>query len=407
MTQNFRLKIVLINKLHLLLCFWFVANSAIAQFWDQIADFPGLARDDGSTFSIGDNHYCGLGRDLGFNCTRDFYVFNGSSSSWTVSEALPAGAERQYATGAAWNNKGIIFGGAKCDGSFLNDLWFYDPLTALWTLKTSLPSSGRAGAVHFILEDTLYIIGGKNTTGILSDVWAYDLTNDSWSQKTSFPGDGIWRGIAFQWNGIGYAGFGKNNLNAQTEFNTAVYSFDPQNQQWSLSPSIGLTPRCYIGSTQNDSHVLFFGGLDQSNAILSSFDRLDISNWTMQSLTPFSSQPRKGSMCFLVNDIFYVTTGVSQTERFDETWRIYGVLEKTELFSNSIKLYPNPGSEECRLEFSQIPNKPLTIYSIDGILQQHFENIADDHLILDLKLFSSGIYIIQCGELTQRLEVSK
>lgn len=394
-------------NLHVILCFWFLSNLATAQLWEQVSDFPGLARDDGSTFSIGENHYCGLGRDLGFNCTRDFYVFNGSISTWTVSEALPAGSERQYATGAAWNNKGIIFGGAKCDGTFLNDLWLYDPITAAWTLKTSLPSSGRAGAVHFVLADTLYIIGGKNTTGILSEVWGYDLTNDNWSQKTSFPGDGIWRGTAFQWNGIGYAGLGKNNLNLQTEFNTDIYSFDAQNQLWSITPSIGLTPRCYIGSTQSDSLVLFFGGLDQSNTILNSFDRLDISNWTMQSLTPFSPIPRKGAMCFLVNDIFHVTTGVSQTERFDETWRINGILGHSELSANSAFLFPNPGSENCRIQFAQKPTETLTITTIDGNILQELSNIKDTSVDLDLRNLANGIYIVRCGSMIQRLQVLK
>jgi N-acetylneuraminic acid mutarotase len=378
-----------------------------AQLWEQLENFPGSARDDGSTFTIGENHYCGLGRDVGFNCTRDFFVYNGTSSTWTASVGLPAGEERQYATGASWNNKGIIFGGAKCDGSYLNDIWIFDPLTASWTEKTPLPSDGRGGAVHFLIQDTLYIIGGRNGNGILSEVWGYDLNSDSWSQKTSFPGYGIWRGTAFLWNGIGYAGLGKNNLNLQTGFNTDIYSFDAQNQAWNITPSTGLTPRCYIGTSQVDSLVLLFGGVDETNTILSSFDRLDVFSWTIQSLTSFSSVPRKGVMCFLVDDTFYLTTGVSQTTRFNETWRINGILGNAELSTNSAVLFPNPGTDHCRIQFAQKPIETLTVTTIDGNILQELSNITDTYVDLDLRDLTNGIYIVSCGSMVQRLQVLK
>lgn len=398
---------VLQNKLFLSLLIWFIALPTSAQIWEQLENFPGSARDDGSTFTIGENHYCGLGRDVGFNCTRDFFIYNGISSTWTVSASLPPGEERQYATGASWNNKGIIFGGAKCDGSFLNDIWIFDPINDSWTEKTPLPSDGRGGAVHFLIQDTLYIIGGRNTNGILSEVWGYNLNNDTWSQKTSFPGDGIWRGTAFQWNGIGYAGLGKNNLNLQTGFNTDIYSFDPQNQTWNITPSNGLTPRCYIGTAQKDSLVLFFGGVDDINTILSSFDRLDVSNWTIQNLTSFSSEPRKGAMCFLVADNFYFSTGVSQTTRFDETWRINDILKHSELVTNSVVIFPNPGSEYCRIQFSHKPTEKLIISSINSSILQELSDIPDTYIDVDLRDLANGLYIVRCGSMIQRLHVQK
>lgn len=395
------------NKLFITMLIWLITLPVTAQFWEQLENFPGTARDDGSTFTIGENHYCGLGRDVGFNCTKDFFIYNGASSTWSTSVSFPVGEERQYATGASWNNKGVIFGGAKCDGSYQNDIWIFDPITASWTEKTALPSNGRGGSVHFLIQDTLYIIGGRNENGILSEVWGYSLNEDTWSQKTSFPGDGIWRGTAFQWNGIGYAGLGKNNLNLQTEFNTNIYSFDAQNQIWNNTPSIGLSPRCYIGTSQMDSLVLLYGGVDETNSILTSFDRLDISNWTIQSLTPFSSEPRKGVMCFLVDDNFYLTTGVSQTTRFNETWRINSILGHSELSANSAFLFPNPGSDCCRIQFAQKPTETLTITTIDGNILQELSNITDTSVDLDLRNLVNGIYIVRCGSMIQRLQVLK
>lgn len=378
-----------------------------SQNWEQIQSFPGTPRDDGSSFSIGNKTYCGLGMDAGFACKIDFYCFDATTNTWSTAPSLPANNERQYATSCSWNNRGYIFGGIKCDGSFLNDLWIFDPISETWSNGIPLPAEGRAGASHFILGDILYIVGGKNTTGIITDVWAFDFINNNWTPKTAYPGDGIWRGISFGRNEIGYAGLGRNNLNSQTELNTSIYSYNSLVDNWTIMPDLGLTPRCYIGTSQKDSLVLVFGGLDASNTILNSFDRIDMDLWNRISLLDFSSSPRKGGMSFMANDMFYITTGVSQTARLDETWRIGNVLKKLELEQNEFNFFPNPCKDQFSIEFKTLYTGSVSIFSIDGRLTRHYELTNTTNFNINTKEYFEGTYILKVGSITELLVIQK
>jgi N-acetylneuraminic acid mutarotase len=375
------------------------------QTWEEVQSFPGTARDDGSSFSIDNKHYCGLGMDAGFSCTRDFYYYDGASTNWNNSTALPIGQERQYAVGCSWNGKGYIFGGLACDGTFLNDLWIFDPSSSTWSSGLPLPSDGRSGAEHFILADTLYIVGGKNTNGIISEVWAYDFTNNTWIQKTDLPGDGIWRGLSFEWNNLGYAGLGKNNLNSQTEFNADIYAYDPISDTWSLQVNPGISQRSYIGSAQVDSLVLIYGGLEPSNAILSSLDRLDISSWSLTSLPDFPDDARKGVTAFLNNNDFYISCGVSQIMRLNETWKIADILAIEKTVKEDFSMSPNPCDNVLKIQLSTQTDIPLTICSIEGkIVKTIYLNgsSSEEINVSDLK---SGSYFVHFNSSVLKLEV--
>lgn len=378
-----------------------------SQIWEEVQSFPGIARDDGSTFTINNMHYCGLGMDAGFSCTRDFYYFDGSSLNWNSSTSLPMGEERQYTVACSWNGKGYIFGGLACGGIFLNDLWIFDPLNSTWTEGVSLPAEGRSGAEHFILGDTLYIVGGKNSNGIISEVWGLDLTNNIWSQKNDYPGDGIWRGLSFGWNAIGYAGMGKNNLNSQTEFNTELYSYNPIFDTWNLETNPGISPSCYIGSAQKDSLVLIYGGLDPTNTMQTTLNRLDISNWNLTSLPDFTDDPRKGVMSFLVDDDFYLTCGVSQTQRLNETWKIIDILEVDQSEVPEFSMSPNPCSDHLNLRLLSPNNSQMYIYALEGKVVKIIHLAGSTIQEVNLSDLKSGTYFIRINSTVRKLEILK
>lgn len=385
--------------------FILISSSVLSQSWEQTANFPGNERDDGTYFFIDNKYYCGLGRDLGFACTRDFFVFDATLEMWSAGISMPIGEERQYSVGCSWENKGYIFGGAKCDGTFLNDLWVFDPLSGLWTEATAMPSNGRAGSVHFIIQDTLYIVGGRNDSGILSEVWGYDFTSGIWSQKTDYPNNGIWRGVSYCWNDIGYAGMGKNNLNSQSEFNTSIYSFDPILQNWTIVPDFGLTPRFYIGSAQKDSLVFFFGGVDPGNVYLNSFDRLNISTWQLTPLPDFVSDSRRGSICFINDETFYTTTGVTETQRLNETWKIGGVLNINTIDVPKISIYPNPASEKITINFGHILTDEIMLFSLDGKISKQYSISNSACKELDLHDLEEGVYILRSSSFAQLFQI--
>ena len=320
---------------------------------------------------------------------------------WSDCVDLPLGEERQYAVGASNNGLGYIFGGVKCDGTYCNDLWQYNPLLNSWSVLAPLPAEGRSGSVHFVLNDTLYIVGGKNQQGILTEVWGYDISTNQWSQKTALPGNGIWRGTSFAYNNLGFVGMGRNNLNNQTDLNTEFFQLNPATQQWSSLPNPGLSPRCYIGTAQINNLVSFFGGLDASNVVLNDLQVLDINTWALTGSTSFISIPRKGTMSFAFGPDFYFTTGISNSERFKETWRISNVLNVP---TESIQwvAYPNP----CTDLLTVNTNIGAVISIIDLSGRIVYSSIAENlESTIDATVLFNGTYILKVENRHQSIQV--
>ncbi len=323
------------------------ASNLYAQSWQQISDFPGNPRDDAAGFSIEDKHYCGTGRDDGFSCTRNFYRFNATLQTWEVVTPLPDGENRQYATGFAHNGLGYILCGDNCSGNFLNSFWSYDPSTEEWSALPALPSSGRAGCVHFIIGDSLYLIGGQNATGILNEVWRFSFSTQEWQQKNNLPIPGIWRGLAFSYAGQGYIAAGKTS---DITWNSETWSYAPSIDQWNVFSNLQLGDRTYVGSVQKDSCLYVFGGLDPSGQTLTSFEKINLDQWNTEALLSFSNVPRKGSIYFAHEGDFYLTTGIADVNRLNETWKIGEVLISKLIDDDKISIYPVPCMDVLFLE---------------------------------------------------------
>ena len=363
-----------------------------AQTWEQTLSFPGTPRDDGTHFKIGTKHYVGTGREVGFGCTRDFYVFDESTLNWTISAPLPAGNERQYASAVGWNSKGYLFGGVDCNGNYQNDFWCFDPTLNSWTSLNPLPAFGRGGMVEFIIQDTLYIVGGRNANGILNEVWSYSFNDQSWIQKNNLPSNGIWRGIGFTNQGIGFIGLGKNDLNNQTSFNSEILNYTPESDTWQIEPNLNLGERSYVGCAQNDSLLFLVGGLTPSNQLLTTTERIHLNNFTIDLLPDFTGIARKGGCAFLVQDDLYYTTGVSTDTRYNETWRLTNVTSVSERSGLELCLYPNPTNSGITIQCDE----SITILHITDILgKKVFEvEVHDTQFHLATTMLPDSRYII-------------
>lgn len=318
-----------------------------AQSWQQLADFPGNPRDDAAGFSIDDKHYVGTGRDDGFSCTRNFFRFNATLQQWENTTPLPDGENRQYATGFAYNGFGYILCGDNCSGTFLNSFWRFDPNTEQWSTMPSLPSEGRAGCVHFVIGDSLYLIGGQNANGIVNEVWRYCFSTQEWQQKNNLPIAGFWRGLGFSYAGQGFIAAGKTS---SSTWNTETWNYMPSNDSWILFPNVQFGERTYVGCVQKDSCLYVFGGLDSNDQILTSFDKFNLDQWSIQPLPNFSNIPRKGCVYFSHEGDFYLSTGIAGVNRLKETWKLENVLTSKLIDEDKISIYPVPCMDFLFLE---------------------------------------------------------
>ena len=362
-----------------------------AQFWQQLTDFPGNPRDDAAGFSIDDKHYCGTGRDDGFNCTRNFYRFNATLQEWENTTPLPDGENRQYATGFSHNGLGYILCGDNCSGNFLNSFWRFDPSNEQWSTLPALPTSGRAGSVHFVIGDSLYLIGGQNSSGILNEVWRYSINTQEWQQKNNLPIAGIWRGLAFSYENFGYISAGKTSTST---WNAETWKYDPVFDQWTNFPTLALGERTYVGSVQKDSCLYIFGGIDPNDQTLTSFEKINLNFFNMQSLPDFNGIPRKGGVCFAHEGDFYITTGIAGNTRLKETWKIENVMISKLIDEQQMRIYPVPTIDALYLQVDPICIGEF-IYVMDGkgsIVLIHRIQTAKDKL--SLAHLSSGPYRI-------------
>ena len=396
------------NKLKQFLIFIILSieTNSFAQIWEQSTSFPGTPRDDAAYFQIANRHYIGTGRDENFACTKDFYFFDESTLLWGSISSLDPSNERQYATACSINGRGYLFGGVDCSNIFLNDFWSYDPISDNWNQLASLPSNGRAGMQSFILEDTIYIIGGRNNNGILNEVWAYNLNTDTWTMKNPLPIEGIWRGINFTHQNIAYIGLGKNNSNNQNGHNLNILKFKTETDSWEIVPNIDWGMRSYTGYTQKDSSLFLFGGVSSQNEILSSVEKVNLNDFSKETLPNFPSTPRKGGQTFIVQNDLYYTTGVSTVIRFNETWKLSNVANTNILPSKNINIFPNPATNWITI--SGIPiyllNSNAFIFEPNGKVIFEFK-ILDQIQSINLPIAKKGIYLMRLGHFNFKIQI--
>lgn len=372
-----------------------LSMTAFSQSWNQISDFPGVARDDGTSFKIGNKVYCGTGRNAGFNVTADFWAFDLGLETWTPRASMPDSCKRQYATSFSEYDfslygRAFLFGGINASGEELRDIWRYNVGSwgafDSWDYLGSMPSVGRGGSSSFILGSKAFIIGGKNQTVTTeAEVWEYDIPTNVWTQKNDLPFSGMWRGVSFVGDATGYVGLGLDSLGIA---NNNFYRYLQATDQWELVPQLSMPARSYVSHAQIGDSVYLYGGVDSLGNYVNTFERINLPSLTIDVLTPFPAEARKGAMAFASHDDFYITTGVTTTTRLNETW-VAGNVVGLELLSESeIKVYQS--GEEIIFESEQIL-KSIELISMDGRTIRSKKNNFEASI--NVKSINSGVYL--------------
>ncbi len=375
--------------LHSFLLLRFVIFS---QTWLQLPDFTGSERDDGTSFVINNKAYCVTGLETGWQCNRNGFVFDSNTEIWSGMASLPINSERQYATGLSHNNMGYVLGGINCNNTTLNDFWKYNPVTDLWLQLPNFPSAGRFGMSSFIIKNKLYVVGGKliDETN-LNEVWEYDFVTTTWNQKNNLPFT-MWRGAAFSIDTIGYACLGINN----TGYNHRIYKYNYVTDTWATISNITLPALTYVGYAVCNNKAILYGGQDSLNAITNAVYVFNPENETVLTHTGIPTFARKGTMTFAINDVFYITTGISANSRIKETWKnanFVSILE-TETATTNFKTYPNPANSMLNVKLEMI-NEATSIEITNALGQLVFStNTLTQNVTISINNLLSGMYYL-------------
>ncbi len=304
------------------LLFVTLSSTLFAQkLWNQKADFPGTARNNGIGFSINGKGYIGLGQSAGGTRLYDFYEYDPASNKWTQKANFPSsGAGFVGSTGFVLNGKGYVCFGVNGTGSITKELWEFNPTSNNWTQRATFPSTARYASASFVLNDTAYIIGGNpGGTPYLADVWIFVPTSNTWVQKANFSGSKKCGGTGFTIEGIGYYATG---LTSSTSATKDVWKYNKIKDTWSqiadfpngsVTGSIGfeINGIGYLGTGNN---------LSNYTKEIYEYDATG-NNWKKLDSIPTSQSGRGSSAAFVINGNAYFGTGYStSTVSLNDFW---------------------------------------------------------------------------------------
>jgi len=197
-----------------------------AQTWTKKADMPGIGREAGVCFAIGNKIYFGGGR-----ASKDFYEYDPASNKWTKKADLPGvESELDFATGVAVGNKGYV--GFGTEGNVLQKgLYEYDPATDKWKQMAEFPGEARDAVFGFAIGNKAYF-GCGNAAGVFfNDFYEFDPAANKWTRKADFIEPGIIFSSTFVIDNAGYVATG---LLANFQETTGIYKYDPTEDSWAL-----------------------------------------------------------------------------------------------------------------------------------------------------------------------------
>lgn len=143
--------------------------------WTQRADLPGAARHHPYYFNIGDTPYVGFGHGAAIFDT--FYRWNRDTNTWTQMTDFP-GQGRVAGQQFSYDGRGYILSGEGENHVQLEtgEYWEYEPSDDSWRQLPPHPGSGRWAPGSFLIDDTIYLMGGLSTVRLEWDMWAFDMT---------------------------------------------------------------------------------------------------------------------------------------------------------------------------------------------------------------------------------------
>ncbi len=316
--------------------------------WTRSSTYSGPQRSEAVAFVINNIAYAGTGRNPNTTVSifNDFYAFDPSKGGWSQVTSMPTAAGARYgAVAFTANGKGYVAGGNNGSGTYLSDVWQFDPaLTTSTTVGTTTTTTVGRWTQVASLPVTLYgAVGGSiNNVGIVGSGFDgsnntnifYQYNNGAWSQlPVPFPGDKRTGATSFVAGNQFYVVGGSNNSANVTD----VYSYDPSASKWnakrflrSVSNSTetydysGVARSQAVGFAVNDKGYVALGGSTLTSCY--EYNTADDS-WTLKNPisgatgTGATGTARNSAVGFGIGNYGYVGLGVNGSTRLDDFYR--------------------------------------------------------------------------------------
>lgn len=383
--------------------------------WVQVADFPGLERDDLVAFTCDEKAFVGTGMQTGYQVTNDFYRYDPIVNQWQAIANMP-GVARQYAFSFSFDNVGCVFAGINQQGNDIKDGFQYSAQSESWNSLNSYPGAGSRGCAAANLNNFGYAGLGRSDDNLLhNDWWKFDVNGNTWQQLSNFPGAARNLASCFESNGFIYVvgGIGANDI----AFND-IWQYNPNSDLWQQIISSSIQPFGSAAVCKTKFSGLMFGGYDGLSTYYNSAFQFDGFNNSISNLIPFTGVGIKGAKAFSLNNEFYFTCGINQNNlRLKSTWKYTQINATNENFidTNLLALMPNPANEQFQIIINHNSIHHFYKYSVSTLNNTIIISDAIpktlNKIIVCTDDLAAGFYIVKVIsedlEITQKLLIYK
>jgi N-acetylneuraminic acid mutarotase len=158
---------------------WWIYDM-INDTWEQGDDLPAQTRHHPFMFSAGGEVYAGFGHG-DFGIYRNWFRWDRDNEEWETMNIFQ-GEARVAGTQFFHDSTGYVLSGDGSDHSFMptGEFWRYDHVNDDWEELEPHPGISRWAPGSFVIEDTIYFMGGQNRqTGLVrSDGFKFQLVPD-------------------------------------------------------------------------------------------------------------------------------------------------------------------------------------------------------------------------------------
>ncbi len=200
------------------------------------------------------------------NLTR---LYNINTASWSTGAAAPTPARAGAASGDTTHGGFLYVIGGESSTGVLSDLQRYDPLTDMWIPLMSM-NNARAGAAAAVIDDGIFVIGGRQSTGgpcsggpYLTTVEKYDVDANTWSPVAPLL-NGRSDLAAVAHGGKIFVFGGCNSTGVTNE----VDMYDPQTNTWTTTGLMPMpTGRASLVAGHSGDQIFTIGGTNGSSTL--------------------------------------------------------------------------------------------------------------------------------------------
>ena len=221
---------------------------------------------------------------------------------------IPVG--RASACSTALDGKGYVFGGRDQAGTYLNDLWQYDPQTDSWTNMGTTPLQARVNASITAYDGQLYVGLGfahgsiYNPENKLQDWWRWDPKTNKWDPLAPYPAKTTNKATTYVVNDRIYVIYG-----VADGFSRDIHYYEPKNNTWTSIPENHYRALSSFGGVGATYQGKTYFGLGFNIRPLTQWYTMDLPSdkWTKRS--SFPGKGRSFSACGVGDRYIYVFGG--------------------------------------------------------------------------------------------------